>query len=138
MYKYFIVCVTVFALFMSGCSSSVKNISDLEKYEVKQTTDEVVQDDFIFRLVSVKEEYHSGEVVELYGEIEYTGDKDEITILHSSSAVIFSMKEEARGYEIGFGVNDIGITTILEKGVPYRGEYEKSGGIAQMMIQRTI
>src|SRR5690606_25537683 len=64
----------------------------------------------------------------LYGEIEYIGDKKEVTIHHSSSAILFPMNEEIRGYEIGYGVNDIGLSTTLKQGEPYREEYEKSGG----------
>lgn len=128
MYKCLIACTSVFILFITGCNSSDEKINDVEKYEIKQTIDETTQDDFIFRLVSDKAAYESGEDVKLYGEIEYIGDQAQISIFHSSSAIIFSMQEEVRGYDIGFGVNDIGLTTNLKKGEPYREEYTKSGG----------
>ena len=131
-YKYFIAFIAILVLFISGCSSSNQmSNSDLKEYEVKKIIDEDVQGDFVFRLVSEKKEYEDGDDVKLYGEIIYTGEKDEVTIHHSSSAILFSLKEEVRGFDIGFGVNDIGLSTVLKQGEPYREEYEKSGGYAE-------
>ena len=131
-YKYFIAFITIFVLFISGCSSSNQmSNSDLKEYEVKKIIDEDVQGDFVFRLVSKKKEYEDGDDVKLYGEITYTGEKDEVTIHHSSSAILFSLEEKVRGFDIEFGVNDIGLSTVLKQGEPYREEYEKSGGYAE-------
>lgn len=125
----FITLNLIILLAIASCSSSDQiDSSDLEEYEVTNTEDETDRDDFIFRLVSEKEQYKENEDVKLYGEIEYTGDKDEITIHHSSSAVLFSMEEKARGYEIGYSVEDIGLSTTLKQGEPSREEYEKSAG----------
>jgi len=127
-YKYFIALVTILILFVSACGSSnqISN-SDLEEYEVKKTIDENVQGDFIFRLVSEKKEYEVGNDVKLYGEITYTGEEEEVTIYHSSSAILFSLDEKVRGYDIGFAVDDIGLSTVLKQDEPYREEYVKIG-----------
>ncbi|MED4015206.1 hypothetical protein ACWE42_13700 [Sutcliffiella cohnii] len=109
-----------------GCSQEPKN--EISEPEVKKTIDENVQGDFVFRLVSEKKEYGDGENVKLYGEITYTGDKDEVTITHSSSAILFSLEEKGRGFNIGYSVEDIELVTVLKKGEPYREEYVKSGG----------
>ncbi|MGD6842461.1 hypothetical protein ACQCVH_08030 [Bacillus infantis] len=133
MNKILLSAVTLLLTFLTaGCQSSdsVDN-SDLEKYKVSQTIDETVQGDFIFRIESEKAEYGKGEDIELYGEIEYIGEKDEIIIHHSSSAIVFPMEEKIRGYEIGSAVNDIGLSTTLKKGVPYREEYGKSGSYSE-------
>ncbi|UJL47100.1 hypothetical protein KFZ58_03970 [Virgibacillus sp. NKC19-16] len=99
----------------------------MENFEVKKTTDETNQDDFIFRLVSEKEQYKEGEDVKLYGEILYKGDKEEVTINHSSSAISFGVLEETRGYEISYIVNDIGLSTTLHRlGNPYTKQYNKN------------
>lgn len=124
----FIIYTTLLTILLSACNVSSFNSDVLEKYEVQNNVDEITQDDFVFRLVSEKKQYNKDEDIKLYGEIEYIGTMEEITIHHSSSAILFDMKEEARGYEIGFGVNDIGLTTTIKKGQPYREEYEKSGG----------
>ncbi len=133
MNKYLILAVfLLFTILTAGCQSShsVDN-RDLEKYEVSQTSDENVQGDFIFRIKSEKGEYGVGEDIELYGEIEYIGEKEEVTIYHSSSAVLFPMREKIRGYEIGSAVNDIGLSTTIKKGKPYREEYGKSGSYSE-------
>src|SRR5699024_8293974 len=123
-------CVSAYAailvLVISGCYStnSIKS-SDLKAYEVKNIIDETRQGDFVFRLVSEKEQYKKGEDVRMYGEIEYTGEKDEITIHHSSSAILFQLTEEIRAYDIDYGVKDIGVATTLKQGEPYREEYDK-------------
>lgn len=129
MNKYFIACIALLVLFISGCSDSsqVKN-SDLKEYEVQKTIDEQVQGDFVFRLVSEKKEYQEGNDVKLYGKIIYTGEKEEITIHHSSSAIFFPMEEKVRGYTIGFAVSEIGLSTVLKRDVPYREEYQKNIG----------
>jgi hypothetical protein len=127
--RYFVAVVMMLIIFIVGCNSPNSiDISELEKYDVSRTSDVAIQDDVIFRLVSEKEQYKEGEEVELYGEIEYVGDKEEVTIHHSSSAFLFPMEEKIRGYEIGGVVSDIGLSTTLKQGEPYREEYVKSGG----------
>lgn len=110
-----------------GCDSPHSiDREELDKHEVKQTTDETTQDDFIFRLVSEKEQYKEGEKVTLYGELEYVGEKPEITIHHSSSVFQFLLEEKMRDYSIVRGVRDIGKSTTLKRGEIYREKYKKS------------
>lgn len=112
-----------------GCNSSNEIDSDeLAKYDVSQTNDETIKNDFLFRLVSEKEEYNQGEEVKVYGEIEYIGDQEEVTINHSSSAVLFKIEEKVRGYVIPEYIQEIGVETTLDKNKAYRTKYEKTGG----------
>lgn len=127
-YKYYIAFTAILVLFISGCSSSSQiSNSDLEEYDVEKKIDESIQGDFVFRLVSDKKEYEAGDDVKLYGEITYVGDKDKVNIHHSSSAILFPMEEKVRGFDIGFVVKEIGLSTMLKQGEPYREEYRKSG-----------
>lgn len=128
--RYFIAFAIILVFLIAGCNSSEKiGSNELEKFEVKKTTDETIQDDFVFRLVSEKEQYKEGEDVKLYGEIIYNGDKEEVNIHHSSSAIYFDVLEETRGHEIGYVVNDIGLSTTLNRlGNSYRKQYKKSVG----------
>lgn len=110
-----------------GCSSlSQITEEDLVSYEVKQTFDEQVEDDFTFRLVTEDAEYQEGEEVALFGEIIYTGE-EEVKIAHASSAILFEIKEQIRNYTIPFAVQEIGIETKLIPGERYREKYLKQG-----------
>ncbi|HLQ98570.1 MAG TPA: hypothetical protein VK135_07775 [Candidatus Dormibacteraeota bacterium] len=116
-------------IFIAGCQSSDNVGNDeLAEYEVLQTSDETTHGDFVFRLKSEKEEYNQGEEVKLYGVIEYIGDQGEVTINHSSSAVLFTFEEKVRGYTIPDFVQEIGMESTLNKSTPYRTKYQKSGG----------
>ncbi|ACX63120.1 hypothetical protein GYMC10_0820 [Paenibacillus sp. Y412MC10] len=88
---------------------------------------EITDGDFVYRLVSEKEEYEQGDQVQVYGELEYIGKEDEITIGHAASAFYFPMKELTRDYNISYAMNEPYITTKLKKGEPLR-EYYKIGG----------
>src|SRR5690625_264224 len=91
----------IFSLLLNGCSTSYEKSVNVDDFEVKNTMAEVSEGDYTFRLVSEKEQYTNTEEVNLYGEIIYTGDKDEVEINHSSSAILFNLFEEVRQYEIG-------------------------------------
>ena len=116
--------LSMLLLVSCGSSDSVDDV-ELANYEVNQTIAETVKNDFIFRLASEKEEYEQGEHVELYGEVIYTGEKEEITIAHSAVAIQFNLHEHIRGFEISSAIPEIGIQTELVANEPYRENYEK-------------
>ncbi|PKH10831.1 hypothetical protein [Planomicrobium sp. MB-3u-38] len=102
--------------------------ASVEYYTVKATEAEATEGDFIYRLVSEKEEYASGGPVELYAELEYIGDLETIDIFHAASPFYFPMEEKTRSYEIHYGMEEPLITTTLTKGEPLREQYSGSGG----------
>ncbi|WP_281863806.1 hypothetical protein [Planomicrobium okeanokoites] len=102
--------------------------ASVEDYTVKTTEAEATQGDFIYRLVSEKEEYASGGPVELYAELEYIGDLETIDIFHAASPFYFPMEEKTRNYEIHYAMNEPLITKTLTKGEPLREQYAGSGG----------
>lgn len=89
---------------------------------------EVTDGDFVYRLVSEKEQYDYGDPVKVYGELEYVGEQDEITIGHAASPFYFPMKELTRDYDIGYAMNEPYFTTTLKKGEPLREYYSGGGG----------
>lgn len=130
MNRSFSILLLLLVILVAGCQSSSQiDAKELEKYKVQQTEDEVKQGDFIFRLVSEKGEYRQDEEVKLYGEIEYIGEKEEVSIVHSASAILFSLEEKVRGYHIESSVQEIGVTTKLKKGEPYRENYVKKAEV---------
>ena len=122
--------VFALVLVLSGCGQSNEfsqvDQADIDEYEVMQTFDEKTEDDFIFRLVSGKEEYLPDEPVELYGEIIYTGD-EKLEIVHGSSSVIFEIQEHVRGHIITHTIQEIAMYTHLIPNEPYRENYTKHG-----------
>ncbi|MBO0991885.1 hypothetical protein [Bacillus sp. SD088] len=76
MNRLLLILLLLFVVLVAGCQSSSQiDPKELEHYKVEQTEDQVKQGDFIFRLVSEKDEYSKDEEVKLYGEIEYVGEK---------------------------------------------------------------
>ncbi|RPF51037.1 hypothetical protein [Aquisalibacillus elongatus] len=115
---------------MVGCGQSTGAPSDgeLNQREVKNTTSEVQDGDFIYRLVTEKSEYDDGKDVSIYAELEYVGEQDSVEISHAASPFNFPMYEATRDYEIGYAMNEPLLTTTLERGEPIREEYQGSGG----------
>lgn len=121
-------------LFVSGCGAG-NNSSDItskvDSYDVVRTAAEVQEGYFVYRLVSEKETYSDSQSVKLYGELEYVGEQEEITIYHAASPFYFPMEEKVRGVEIPYPMPEpLGSTTLL-KGKPFRVEYTGSGAYSE-------
>jgi hypothetical protein len=121
----------LFSFLLASCGLSEgaeDETSKGNKYEVSNPEAEVTEDDFIYRLVSEKDEYNAKEPVSIYAELEYIGNKESVTIYHAASPFHFPMYEKTRDYTIGFGMEEPLLNTILMKGEPFREEYQGSGG----------
>ncbi|MGG3890038.1 hypothetical protein [Metabacillus fastidiosus] len=99
--------------------------SDTKTLETKA---EVIEEDFVYRLVTEKAAYGKNELIKIYAELEYTGDKKEIEIFHSASPFSFLMVETMRNYEILYSMPEPLLSTKLIKGEPLCQEYKGSGG----------
>lgn len=113
-----------------GCQQNDNENVDNEPSETQplDTKAEVLEEDFVYRLVTEKAEYGKNEPIKIYAELEYTGGKEEIEIFHSASPFSFPMIETTRNYEIGYGMDQPLLSTKLLKGEPLRAEYSGSGG----------
>lgn len=120
------------ALMLAACGTddetSTSNTASVKDFSVKNTEASATEGDFIYRLVSEKEEYASGGPVEIYAELEYIGDQDTIDIFHAASPFYFPIEEKTRDYQIYYGMEEPLITTTLTKGEPLREQYTSSGG----------
>ncbi|WP_084243129.1 hypothetical protein [Planomicrobium okeanokoites] len=112
--------------------------ASVEDYTVKATEAEATEGDFIYRLVSEKEEYASGGPVELYAELEYIGEEDSIDIFHAGSAFFFPMEEKTRGYQLDYPMIEPLLMTTITKGEPLRESYTGSGGYSVQDDDRYI
>lgn len=131
MRKLIVIVFILLSLLLVSCTSGQNfdnSASELDKYAILKTTDEVTESDFVYRLVSEKDEYQENEAVKIYAELEYIGEKEEITIFHAASPFYFPIKEKVRNYDIGYGMEEPLVRTTLKHGEPIREEYVKSGG----------
>jgi hypothetical protein len=112
-----------------GSSDPAPTPSNIE--EVNGSSAEATEGDFVYRLVSEKEEYRKGEPVKVYGELEYIGDKESVTIYHSASPFYFPIVETTRNYSIYYMMDQPLLNTTLKRGEPLREEYKRGGGYGE-------
>ncbi|GGI10079.1 hypothetical protein [Gottfriedia solisilvae] len=126
MKKLFMLLTVMFVFMLSSCSSneeSKKKESILDEYKVMNSHSEVRVKDFIYRIVSEKQEYANNEKVKIYAELEYVGNEEQVTIYHAASPFYFNLKEKTRNYDIVYGMNQPLVKTTIVKGKPLREEY---------------
>ncbi|MBM7660964.1 hypothetical protein JOC85_001736 [Bacillus mesophilus] len=113
-------------MLLIGCTGQITKVNP-DQFIQEQTRDEVIVDDFIYRLVTEKSTYQNEEIV-MYAELEYIGEQDNITIYHAASPFHFPMIEKTREYTIEYGMNEPLISTTLKRGEALREKYRASGG----------
>lgn len=125
-----ILAIVLMAFGLLGCQKTeqVEEKPELPIPESLSNKAEAIEGDFIYRLVTEKNDYDEGEDVRIYAELEYIGKENEIEITHGSSPFLFPMTETTRNYEIEYAVNLQGVSTILKKGAPMRQEIRGGGG----------
>jgi len=131
MKKIFMLLTVMFVFMLSSCSAneeSKKKESILDEYQVMNSHSKVRVKDFIYRIVSEKQEYANNEKVKIYAELEYVGNDDQVTIYHGESPFYFNLKEKTRNYDIGYAMNEPLIKTTIVKGKPLREEYRVGSG----------
>ena len=119
--------LTVIGLYGCQKTEQVKDVNQSPKSDQLNKKSEVIQGDFIYRLVTEKEHYDKGEDVKIYAELEYIGKEDEVEITHGGSPFLFPMTETTRGYEIEYAVTMVGKRTVLKKGEPMRQQLNGGG-----------
>lgn len=108
--------------------TSSGNTASVDDFSVSNTETTTTEGDFIYRLVSEQEQYESGGPVEIYAELEYTGEEDSVDIFHAGSAFFFPMEEKTRSYQLDYPMIEPLLTTTLTKGEPLQEYYSGSGG----------
>ncbi|WP_438311329.1 hypothetical protein [Sporosarcina sp. FA9] len=115
------------ALFLIACGT--KENTDTGKSEPLPPTEaEAIQGDFTYKLFSEKDVYDEYGDIAVFAEITYTGEMDSIDIYHSASPFSFPFEERTRGFTVDYAMNEPLIITTLEKGIPFRQNYDFAGG----------
>lgn len=74
-----------------------------------------IMGDFIFQLKSEKDTYTQNEPLQIYAELEYVGESDEITIYHASSPFILELKELNTNFDFGYAMDTPLLSSTLKK-----------------------
>jgi hypothetical protein len=124
--------IMIVCIVLTSCSSSGGTNDKKQGYnshnEAITTQAEVREGDFIYRLVSEQGTYEGNDSVMMYAELEYIGEKSEVTIFHSASPFNFPIVEKTRDYAIPYVMNEPLLNTTLIHGEPLREKYGRSGG----------
>lgn len=121
--------IPALALIACGVDEPLKQpADDLTDITVNSAQSDAVQGDFIYRLISEKEQYTEGEEIKMYAELEYNGVQENIEISHAASPFHFPLYEETREYAVEYAMNEPLLTTRLTKGEPLKEYYSGSGG----------
>ncbi len=113
------------ALTSAGCSSTINEPGNNVQQTGQNTAiihAEQQQGDFIYRLYTDKKKWMTGDTIKIIGELEYTGEQEEIEIAHSASPFMFPLKERNSNQTFDYLMQEIGLTTVLKKDEPIRGE----------------
>ena len=127
-------CTLIPVLLLSACGvdeSSEQPADDLADFTVDAAQAESAKGDFIYRLATEKEQYTEGEKIEIYAELEYTGEQESIEISHAASPFYFPLHEETRDYAVEYAMNEPLLTTRLIQGEPLQESYSGSGGYSE-------
>jgi len=127
------------AALMAGCGGDKGKPADnqvnpaklAEVQHVRGTVSEASEGDFVYRLVVGKEQYETGDNIELYAELEYIGKEDSVVIYHAGSPFYFPIYEKTRQYDITYSMITPLLSTTLNKGEPLRERYTGSGGYSE-------
>ena len=124
-------CTLIPTLLLTACGNDETGeqpADDLSDFTVAASQAESAKGDFVYRLATEKEQYTEGEKVEIYAELEYTGEQESIEISHAASPFYFPLHEETRDYAVEYAMNEPLLTTRLTKGEPLHEDYTGSGG----------
>jgi hypothetical protein len=90
-----------------------------------------VHNDFIITLNSDRYTYSTTDIITIWATLEYTGENDSVEIWHPLPLMLFKI---TGGNDIEVGdvlvgaINDVELSSVLERGNVYHFEYRKSGG----------
>ena len=105
--------------------------NDLSDFTVTASQAESAKNNFVYRLVSEKEQYTEGKEVEIYAELEYIGEEQSMEISHAASPFYFPIYEKTRDYSVEYVMNEPLLTTRLIQDEPLRERYSGNGGYSE-------
>ena len=81
---------------------------------------------FIMTLNSDRAVYSTTDAINIWGTLEYIGDRNSVTVSHPCPLLIFSISD-GQGFHIGGAIDDISASSVLQRGRVYHFGHQKSG-----------
>lgn len=118
------------ALFLTACGTTENTDTTINgtSEPLPPAEAEETQGDFTYKLISEKDVYDEFGETAIFAEIIYTGELDSIDIYHAASPFSFPFEERTRDFTVDYAMDEPLIITTLEKGIPFRQNYEFAGG----------
>lgn len=88
----------------------------------------VIEGDFELAIYTKKSQYAVNELIDVYAELTYIGELEEVEIGHAMRPVGFGIMEHTRDLDIGGAMEDPYIVTLLKPNEPIQYKYSFSGG----------
>ena len=117
-------------LLLFGCKDTKEPIKDLQGTYPDSFKSE--SDDFLYELQVNKNSFAKEEKIDITASLTYTGEKNEIFILHAASPFYFDIKETTREYDIEYPIDHPLVSTKLKNGEPLKIQYVPSGGYSEL------
>jgi len=108
-----------------GCCVKSITIRETAMLGVNSVTH--TSNDFIMTLNSDKKVYKTTDIINIWGTLEYIGDKNKVKIWHSCPFMLFSITD-GNDFNIGGITMSILTSSVLTKNTVYHFDYQKSGG----------
>lgn len=126
--------LVIFILLLTACGEAGQQnitnphtLSSLNKTELV-LENKVTEGDFELAIYTKKTNYEVNELVDVYAELTYVGELEEVEIGHSMYPVGFSIMEHTRDFDIGGAMEQPYIVTLLKQNEPVQYQYSFSGG----------
>lgn len=129
-----LVMIVIFTLLLTACSETrEQNTSNLGTSSVLNKEDlvlerKVTEGDYELAIYTEKSQYAVNELIDVYAELTYIGELEEVEIGHSMYPVGFSTMEQTRTIDIEGAMEEPYVVTLLKRNEPIQYKYSFSGG----------
>ncbi|MCR8659351.1 hypothetical protein [Paenibacillus endoradicis] len=129
-----LVMIVIFILLLTACGETrQQNIANPDASSGLTKEDlvlerKVIEVDYELALYTNKSQYAVNEPIDVYAELTYIGELEEVEIGHSMYPVGFSIMEHTRDLDMGGAMEQPYIVTLLKRNEPIQYKYSFSGG----------
>ena len=126
--------IVIFTLLLSACGDAGQQnkpnpaTSSVLNKEELVLENKVTEGDFELAIYTKKTQYAINELIDVYAELTYIGELEEVEIGHAMRPVGFSIMEHTRDFNIGGVMAEPYMVTLLKQNKPIQYKYSFSGG----------